>query len=430
MRINTEGLKDWPDPDAIHDGASNLQAAGGEFFEAVGAARNIWRELSAHYWTESAENLYAALNHPADVSAASVQNSTTFVAGALTVFGGEIGVLRTYIPALEQEAEAYNSYTRSASDEPGTPEAAAEEERARQEQGRDLQQRVDDLVKRYEEAIDKCNDLLNGISEDGLPSEDSAAWLDFLASFGVNVGMAGLKAAAAAWVVDTCTTTIRHYDTGPNGETIPRRVRPRNRYVDRHHRMDWRRLIETDNVKNGSYLERFRRNLKGSFVTPPNMVERHGGVTNRVHSDTTGHTTEGRMNHRTAASSVGRGLGRALGAAGTALLLHSEYEQADQRLKEERPELSDDERFAHAAGTAAARGGSQILVSAVAGAAIGSALPVGGTAVGLVVGLAVGVAMSIPTGDDKSIGDRIGDVGEGAFNMAVDLFSSPVPQGP
>ena len=62
------------------------------------------------------------------------------------------------------------------------------------------------------------------------------------------------------------------------------------------------------------------------------------------------------------------------------------------------------------------RAGSQVAAPIVAGAAAGAAI--GGPA-GVVVGLGVGLVMAIPTGEDKTIGDRLGDVGEAIWNFCT-----------
>ena len=49
-------------------------------------------------------------------------------------------------------------------------------------------------------------------------------------------------------------------------------------------------------------------------------------------------------------------------------------------------------------------------------------IPVGGTAVGLAVGAGVGFVMSIETGEGKTVGDHIADLGEGIWNWGKGLF--------
>ncbi|WP_338568617.1 hypothetical protein V7R84_10265 [Arachnia propionica] len=100
----------------------------------------------------------------------------------------------------------------------------------------------------------------------------------------------------------------------------------------------------------------------------------------------------------------------------------SEYEKADKRYREQNPELSASERQSRVRETAAVRTGSQVLASAWAEAAVGSMIPVGGTAVGLAVGAGVGFVMSIETGEGKTVGDHIADLGEGIWNWGKGLF--------
>ena len=121
-------------------------------------------------------------------------------------------------------------------------------------------------------------------------------------------------------------------------------------------------------------------------------------------------------------STLGRAAGRGLFALGVGLTYSSELEKADKRYREQNPELSASERQSRVRETAAVRTGSQVAAAAGAGALVGSILPVGGTAVGLAVGVGVGLVMSIDTGDGKSLGDRIADVGEGFWNWRKGVF--------
>ena len=126
---------------------------------------------------------------------------------------------------------------------------------------------------------------------------------------------------------------------------------------------------------------------------------------------------------RTGTSALGRAAGRGLFVLGVGLTYSSEYEKADKRYREQNPELTANERQSRVRETAAVRTGSQVAAAAGAGALVGSILPVGGTAVGLAVGVGVGLVMSIDTGDGKSLGDRIADVGEGFWNWCKGTFS-------
>ena len=116
---------------------------------------------------------------------------------------------------------------------------------------------------------------------------------------------------------------------------------------------------------------------------------------------------------RTDTSTLGRAAGRGLFVLGVGLTYNSEYEKANKRYREQNPELSASERQSRVRETAAVRAGSQVAAAAGAGALVGSILPVGGTAVGLAVGAGVGFVMSIETGEGKTVGDHIADLGEG-----------------
>ena len=114
--------------------------------------------------------------------------------------------------------------------------------------------------------------------------------------------------------------------------------------------------------------------------------------------------------------------GRGLFVLGVGLTYSSELEKADKRYREQNPELTASERQSRVRETAAVRTGSQVMAAAGAGALVGSILPVGGTAVGLAVGVVVGLGMSFDTGEGKSLGDRVADVGEGFWNWCKGVF--------
>ena len=125
---------------------------------------------------------------------------------------------------------------------------------------------------------------------------------------------------------------------------------------------------------------------------------------------------------RTDTSALGRVAGRGLFVLGVGLTYSSELEKADKRYREQNPELTASERQSRVRETAAVRTGSQVMAAAGAGALVGSILPVGGTAVGLAVGVVVGLGMSFDTGEGKSLGDRVADVGEGFWNWCKGVF--------
>ena len=125
---------------------------------------------------------------------------------------------------------------------------------------------------------------------------------------------------------------------------------------------------------------------------------------------------------RTVAPKIKGTAGRAFFVLGVGLTYNDEYQKADKRYREQNPELTSSERKERVAESATVRTGSQVLAAAGTGAAIGSVLPVGGTAVGLAVGTVVGLGTMTPTGDGKSVGDRIADVGEGFWNFHKGVF--------
>lgn len=185
---------------------------------------------------------------------------------------------------------------------------------------------------------------------------------------------------------------------------------------------DWKSWIPQTNQQ-GGFLTRFRAAVTETFLGPPRG--RRGPATVIRPPNVTGSWGLGRehsLQTRTGTSALGRAAGRGLFVLGVGLTCSSELEKIDKRYREQKPELSASERQSRVRETAAVRTYSQVAASAAAGAAIGSMIPVGGTAVGLAVGVVVGLGMSIDTGEGKTVGDRIADLGEGIWNWGKGLF--------
>ena len=185
-------------------------------------------------------------------------------------------------------------------------------------------------------------------------------------------------------------------------------------------------------VHGGSFLTRFSAAMRETFLGPPPGSWGPTTVT-KPHSikpfkwgnplSWVGASTEHTSRTYTGVTGIGRAAGRGFFVLGIGLTYHSEHEKMDKRFREEHPELTADERRGRVAETPAVRTGSQVFASVAAGAAVGSVLPVGGTAVGLAVGVGVGLVMSCdPDGDGKSFGDNVADFGESVWNFGKKIF--------
>ncbi|MDO5067752.1 MAG: hypothetical protein Q4D96_10780 [Propionibacteriaceae bacterium] len=437
MKVGTEELKDWPDPAAMFDASASLAAEGSAYYEAVGAARNIWRELSAHYWTDGAELLYSALNHPADVSAQIVFDCTVTVSAALTLFADELTKLRQENIALQEEVEAYNN--KPAADEPGQGPGADEEIRATYLKGVELQNRVADLVRRYEEAISNCVNRLCAVGDDGSPDPGSAYWSGIPESL--------LKSAFAAVAqgaqIDTTRTTVRvfHWDG-----TEMHELRPRFEY-NRSLSIDWWGILEGKGVSPEGLLERFNKAVEEGHSGPLSNSNYWPSRPDEAPDVAHGAKPPSRVTMPGQPEPVRGGRIRFGGIIGLVSLgfeafdlYQEEYAQADRRFQEEHPEMSGADRRRSSMDAAVVRTGAQLAaaealdyplgnistiggakVGAYAGAWFGPAGILVGAAGGAVLGSwmngqAVGVIMDADTGENKDVGDRVGDVAEAAFD--------------
>ncbi|MDO5084581.1 MAG: hypothetical protein Q4D89_14445 [Arachnia propionica] len=415
MKIDTSELENWPDPETIFNSASSLMARGAEFHTNIEGAHSTWKGLAAgdNYVTPHSDLLHSSLD-PALTTAQHAMNGCISVKTAMTLFSDQISTLKTERDTLKTEADTYNAKV--------PPEDAAEHAKYELE-GTELERKINELVNKYETAINNCANQLSSVGDDGLPEEGAPAWQ----------GLAGdTIIAAIAASAESYKFNIEH---------VVKRFYVRIfgvefdfKYSSSYHRTnfwDWKSWKPQPN-QGGSFLSRFSASMRETFLGPPKgswgpttVTKPHGMRPVKWYNPVTwfGKGTEHTSRTYTGVTGVGRAAGRGLFVLGVGLTYASEHEKMDKRFREQHPELTADERQSRVVETAAVRTGSQVLASAAAGAAIGSLLPVGGTAVGLAIGFGVGLAMSWDSdGDGKSVGDNIADVGESAWNFGKKLF--------
>ena len=416
MKIDTSGLENWPDPETIFNSASSLMARGAEFHTDIEGAHSTWKGLAAgdNYVTPHSDLLYSALD-PALTTAQHAMDGCISVKTAMTLFADQISTLKTERDSLKSEAEIYNNKE--------LPTDAVELSEHDQE-GLRLQVKINDLVHRYETAINECANQLSSINDDGLPEEGAPAWLgptgDTLIS--------ALAATAESYKVDIENVVERFHRRifGVEFSIEKSSTYTRTRF------WEWKSWIP-HHIEGGSFLSRFAAGIRNTFLGPPRgswgpvtVNTPHGMPQRQLFKPSTWFGKGVQETTRTytgGVSGLGRAAGRGLFVLGVGLTYASEHEKMDKRFREQHPELTADERRSRVIETATVRTGSQVFASAVAGAAVGSALPVAGTAVGLAVGLGVGLAMSWdPDGDGKSFGDNIADAGEAFWNFGKKLF--------
>ena len=324
----------------------------------------------------------------------------------MTLFADEVSALKPERDELVKEAASFDA-TSIPEDEEGRQgymdEAVA------------LKGKIVVLVQKYEAAINTCFEQLAAIGDDGLPTPNVPAW----SGVPGDTMIAALGAMGESRKVDV-ERIIRRVVVRVFGHDFKMPYwmsHAKSRY------WDWKSWLFQPNQQ-GSFLTRLQAAMKETFFGPP--PGRYGPATVIRPPNITGSWGLGRehsLQTRTGTSALGRVAGRGLFVLGVGLTYSSELEKADKRYREQNPELTASERQSRVRETAAVRTGSQVLASAAAGAAVGSMIPVGGTAVGLAVGVGVGLVMSIDTGDGKSLGDRIADVGEGFWNWCKGTFS-------
>lgn len=404
MKIDTSELQNWPDPASLFDGASNLVKHGTEFYTKVESAHSTWKGLSSHYESPNQDLLYSALDPALETGHHAVDGCSS-VALAMTNFANEVSTLKTERDTLQSEADTFNAKTV-----PPTDDTSAFNEYVNE--GIRINGKITALVKKYQTAIDNCSNQLSEIGDNGQPSPSSSAWQGIT----VDTALSALGALAESSKVD-----IKYVNTFAM-QVFNREISvvSRSFYMQTNY-MDFKSWLFQSN-KGGSFLSRFKTNLRETFLGPRGTHS--ASMTSSVARNRFGIS----LRHSTSFSSsqvsaAGRVAGRGCFIVGAAITFKGEYDKADQKLREQNPGMSADERRGRVIETATVRTGSQVATAAVAGAAIGSVIPVGGTAVGLAVGVGVGLAMSIPTGGGKSVGDRVADFGEGAWNALKGAFS-------
>lgn len=415
MKVDISGLENWPDPESIFNSASSLMARGAEFRKDIEGSHSSWKGLSAgeNYITPHSDLLYSALD-PALDTAQHVLDGCVSVKTAMTLFSDAISTLKTERDSLKSKAETYNAKEQ--------PTDAVELMEYDQE-GVRLQVEVNDLVSRYESAINDCANQLSAIGDDGLPEEGSPAWQGPTG----DILISAIAATAESYKFNIEEVVKRFYVRifGVEFDFKYSTTQTRTNFWDWK---SWKRQPH----QSGSYLQRFSAALRETFLGPPKgswgpttVVKPHGMQPAKWYNPFSwfGTGTETSSRTYTGVTAIGRAAGRGLFVAGVAFNYLSEHEKMDKRFREQHPELTAAERQGRVVEAAAVRTGSQVLAAAVAGAAVGSALPVAGNAIGLVVGIGVGLAMSWdPDGDGKSLGDNAADLGESAWNWLKGVF--------
>ncbi|RRD04117.1 hypothetical protein EII34_10945 [Arachnia propionica] len=393
MIINTDGLKNWPDGVAIFEAAAALVEHGAGFSEDIDTARHHWLGLTACYNSPHQELMYSALDS-AQTSGNQASDGCLSVSTAMTLFGDAIATLRAERSSLLHEVVRHHE--RVAPEDPV-------ELAAYNEEGTSLQGRVNDLTSKYRNAIEECRDKLQAIGNDGLPEKGHPAWLTLT---GEQVcAVAGAFGDAAK--VDITKVTSRFvFHVGEVPIKIPFWVSH-----NRHYHMNWGSA-----PKEGSFLERFFSNMKSAVLGPeigkygaPEVIREPKG---RIGLEKT-------KQIRHATTLGGRILGRSMFVVGTTFTFVDEYAKADRKLREQRPELTESERKAEVAETGTVRAASEVLASVSLGAAAGATI---GGPVGVIAGLGVGLIMAIPTGEDRTVGDLAGDVGEWIWSGLKEIF--------
>lgn len=379
MSVDVSKLLDWPDAASLERAAEDMKRHGKDFSDTLDDAKLAWFGLNTHYDSPHQYMLYQSFA-PANTAANEVRAGTSAAAQPLVAFAAAINSLAEQRRELLEEARTLSSGPKDPVENLVSPDWDSEDiVKARENK---LQQRIDELAQVYARAVEACvSDLsrINGSGEIGPPPTQPSApdrsqdtmWLN-----------------GAGTLAEGRRTLKLQFKT-PDG---------------------WKTIVKTKwwdrglHQQSGNFVDRFKTNLREQFLGPKSEV---------VHVEDGGDKVRGVKS----VSALGRVAGRGLFVLGAGITFGSEYGQAQEKLKQEEPGLSDEERNAKATEKAAVRTGSQVAASALAGAAVGSLLPVGGTAVGLAVGAGVGLAMSVNAGGGKTVGDRIADAGETVWNF-------------
>lgn len=429
MKIDTSGLQNWLDPVAVADAGAELCRTGGEYGEAVLAADNTWQNLRSSYNSPHQDEMYRALRPAVDCSEI-VSNGCISVGMVMTILGDGVSGLTSSRDDLLREVKEHEAKPEEALQdqqwEPGQDYFARQDHAAA---GREIQDRINSLVREYEGLVDDAASGLRHIGDDGLGEADSSYWSDV--SLGTAITVVTFMVERVG--VDDVEVTQRYFIEayGQQIELRPLMHREKSYFID------WTGVLGPDGsaaAEGRGFLDRFKAELDKAYMGEPTYVNRGAPGTGVRYNPDERYpeiSVEERVRTRSGASNW-RMAGNAIGFFGTGALVVGELLEADRRLREERPELSQEERHGEALRIAAVRSASQVIVedtvtrvaSAAVGAAIGTAVCPGvGTAIGLAIGVTVGLAANIPTGDDKSAGDRVADVGEAAVDGIVDFFS-------
>ena len=412
MTVTYDALLDWPDAAPIDSEAEGLIKQGESFYDAVAEAKGAWEGLPENYEAPEQQQLLCALD-PTLRNAESAAGATALVASAMGGFASALQELEPRRKQLIADAEAFNLK--------GCPVDKAEHAQQMAE-GEQLQQSINTLVEEYRQKIKDCTTHLAGINSEGDYSDPNApdingAALGQVPNLGTSIAQSRefmklrVSRALRLWTNIGDTKVMQWL---ANRKWLPSwlgKIKGSIRIP-----LPPKTTSSTSwSLKGprppGNYWQRFATIFRETFLGPPKPTTVPSGPTVTMETtkkvfgagvEKTGATTSG-------GTTAGRVLRRGFFAAGVAMTFNSEYQKADAALKEQQPDLSDGKRSLKAGEKASVHTGSQVGAAALAGVAIGSVLPVGGTAVGFTVDSGIGAVTMFP-------------VGEGIFNGIKGLF--------
>ena len=404
MSVNTDGLMNWPDPASLQDASLTLVERGASFAEEIDSAHSIWGGLTSCYESPHQHLLYSSLDS-AQADGDQVALGCASIALAIDTFAEAVHALKNRRTALIEDAATFNAQHID-------PEA--EDYLDKVKEGVALQGRIDALVGEYKAAIDDCYGKLSAINNDGSPGDTSA--MDEIARDSA-LTTANTVADSRKVRIHRAVRRVVVRVGGRNFRLPPHQVKWRTggRFWDRA----WGSAPpaapgDFATKAHTGFFETIFGPRPGQYGRPhvfsPNFKGNYGiGIESTV-------TT------KIGTSGWGRAAGRGLFAAGIVLTFTEEHDKADKRYREQNPELTESERRLKTIETTTVRSTAKITGAALAGVAVGSAIPVGGPLIGLGIGLAVGLGMSIPVGEGKTVGDVVADVGEAGWNFLKRVF--------
>ncbi|GHD04247.1 hypothetical protein [Zhihengliuella salsuginis] len=437
MGLNTECLKNWPNPDTLRADAGTLKTKGNKVHEAVGDCATEWAPVADQYRSgEGRDQIVQAMTLPLAHGAA-VSVASERINGHLATFCDTIVDLEERRTSLNSRIGDFNSNESSTDEDKSNPSTGYGSQS-------EIQGKIDALGQDLIAAADKCAKDINSVDV------TSPGFVEAITSkeVGITAGLlgAGLTLTQFKDVEFTRVTVVRttFQQWKLTAIQIPTRtiVTPNGRYISTVTLVQAQvRTLTTETITAMTWTQRQLLNLRpevNEFLykqsqTYRDLIDRYP---DRWAPMTPGsrpawwrpdqklmNTVDDFMDAK-GWTKFAKGAGPVMTLVTAGMTYADEYSDAKEELLKDHPDWTEEQIHNRALYEATLKGTTKVgldIAAGMTGAAIGTAI---GGPVGTVVGFAVGIGISYvldATGAKDWAADTVTDIADGVGDIAEDV---------